>query len=353
MILLFLKISRINNPDNLNLRQRIQKLDLLGATILIPTVVCLLLALQWGGTTYAWNSSRIIGLFCGFAGLLVIFVGTQLWLGNKGTFPPRVLKNRNVVFALSFAFFFGAGFFALIFYIAIYFQSIKGSSATESGIQLLPLLIATVLSSILTGGLISAVGYYNPFLLVCMALFSIGSGLITTFSLDTPLSKWFGYQVLAGLGIGCGFQGGILVVQNVLPLVDVPIGTAMVQFFQSLGGALLISVAQTVFQNGLVKGLAVNAPSLDPQLFLHSGATSIRGILLAIHKEDQLDAVLRSYSLALSHVFFVTVACSIAAFLSACGLQWKSIKKDKKTDTESTADMTANEKTPEPVIGLA
>ncbi|CAG8976258.1 hypothetical protein HYALB_00009433 [Hymenoscyphus albidus] len=192
VIILYLNISRDNNPHNLTIWQRILKVDLLGASILIPAIVCLLLALQRGGSTYPWSNSRIIGLFIGFGLLISIFIASQLYLGENATLPPRLFKNRNVVLAFLFAFLFGAGFFAIIFSLAIYFQSIKGSSATKSGIQMLPLLISTVVSSIVTGGLITAIGYYVPIQLVCMILFAVGGGLVTTFDLHTSTAKWLG-----------------------------------------------------------------------------------------------------------------------------------------------------------------
>lgn len=346
IIQLFLFIHRDNNPEHLSITQRILKIDLIGASILMPAVICLLLALQWGGSTYPWNSAHIIGLFCGAGGLIIIFIFSQLKLGDRGTLPPRLFKNRNIVFAMAFAFFFGAGFFAIIYYMAIYFQSVKGSTATHAGIQLLPLLISTVLSSILTGALISIIGYYVPVMLICMILFSIGAGLITTFSLTTPTAQWFGYQVLAGLGVGVGFQGGILVVQTVLPLEDVPVGTACISFFQQLGGALFVAVAQSLFQNGLLTGIETYAPELDASIFLNSGATQIRSILEEMGRPDLLDAVLQAYVDGLTHTFWVTAACAIAAFVSALGLEWKSVKdkaptkapgdseKGKQTETE-------------------
>lgn len=202
-IIFFLHINRVNNTAGHSLIKRIGQLDLLGAAILIPSIVMLLLALQWGGTTYAWNNSRIIGLLVGFAGMMIVFIFTQWKRGDKATLPPRLFKNRNVLAACSFTFFFGAGFFALIFYIAIYFQSIKGSSATKSGIQILPLLLAVVISSMSTGFAISKIGFYTPFLIFCMALFAIGAGLITTYDIYTPMGQWFGFQVIAGAGSKC------------------------------------------------------------------------------------------------------------------------------------------------------
>jgi MFS family permease len=308
------------------LKQRILKLDLIGASIIIPTVVMLLLALQWGGSTYPWKSAKIIGLFCGAGAMLCVFVFSQIKLGENATLPPRLFKDRNVLCAFAFSFFFGAGFFVLIFYLAIYFQSVKGSSATHAGIQLLPLLVACVLSSIVTGGLVTAIGYYVPIQIFCMILFSIGSGLLTTFDLHTSTGKWFGYQVLAGLGIGVGFQSGVVIVQTVLPLSDVPVATAMVSFFQTLGGALFIAVAQSLFQHGLTENIQREAPELDAQIFLHSGATQIRSLLARLHAEHRLEVVLQGYVNGLTHTFWITTACAIVALFVCAGLEWKSVK---------------------------
>jgi hypothetical protein len=314
-----------------------------GASILVPAVICLLLALQWGGSTYPWHSSKIIGLFVGFALLALVFAYSQIRLGDQATLPPRFFRDRNVACALAFGFFFGAGFFALIFYLAIYFQSVKGSSATHAGIQLLPLLISTVLSSIATGGLISAVGYYTPIVLFCMSLFAIGAGLVTTFSLTTPISHWFGFQVLTGLGIGVGFQTGVVVVQTVLPLKDVPVATACVSFFQTLGGALFISIAQSLFQNGLLSGIEKYAPDLPAEAFLKSGATSIRHILASLDQMNQLDAVLQAYVDGLRSTFWITCSCAIAAFLAACGLNWRSVKKGHGQEKSKAVEAEAAE----------
>ncbi|TEY31533.1 hypothetical protein BOTCAL_0795g00020 [Botryotinia calthae] len=334
VIVVYLKIHRANNPENLSILARIMKLDLIGTVIIIPAVVCLLLALQWGGTTYPWNSAKIIGLLVGSILLFILFIISQIVLGDKGILPPRFFKNRNTLLAYIFAFLFGAGFFALIFYLAIYFQSVKGSSATRAGIELLPLLISTVMSSIVTGGLITVIGYYTPVMIFCMILFAISSGLITTFSLTTPFASWFGFQIITGIGIGVGFQGGVLVVQTVVPLADVPVGTACVSFFQSLGGALFISVCQTLFQNGLKSGIEKYAPQLDPQLFLHSGATEVQQLLAQLNQEEAIGAVRQAYVEGLTRCYWVTTACAIGSFLAVCGLDWKSVRKGHGQEKE-------------------
>src|SRR5204863_9492191 len=106
-----LQVPRQSNPTGKTVWQRIQQLDLAGAAILIPAVVCLLLALQWGGSKYAWSNSRIIGLFIGFGLMAIIFIILQMRAGEQATIPLRFFKQRSVAAAVTLAFFFGAGFF--------------------------------------------------------------------------------------------------------------------------------------------------------------------------------------------------------------------------------------------------
>ncbi|CAH0016442.1 unnamed protein product [Clonostachys rhizophaga] len=319
---------------------RFRQLDISGTAIFIPAVICLLLALQWGGAEYPWKSATIIGLFCGFGAMILIFIGIQLWQQDRGTLPPRLFKNRNVFFAMMFAMFFGAGFFPLIYYLSLYFQAIQGVSAVQAGIKILPLLLSTVLISILSGGIITVIGYYNAVIIPCMILFTVGSGMITTFDVHTPLREWFGYQVIAGLGIGAGFQIGVLIVQTVLPQEWVPVGTACVQFFQAFGGAIFVAVAQTLFQNGMIDHINAANIGIDPQIFINSGASEIKNVLEQMHRLDAFDTVLEAYMIGLRNTYYISVACAGAAFLCTLGFEWKSVKKGPD----------GKEKKPEPVM---
>jgi len=205
------------------------------------------------------------------------------------------------------------------------------------------MMISVVITSMLSGAIISAVGYYNPVVLPSMVLFTVGSGLLTMFTLDTPLRIWFGYQVVTGLGIGAGFQIGVLVVQTVLPHDQIPVATACVQFFQSLGGAVFIAVAQSVFQTGLIEGVARDAPQLDARLFINAGASQVRSILIAIGQEAATDAVLTAYLTGLRNTFYISVACGGAAFVVACGLSWRNIKTKKTPEEKKKRDGSATD----------
>lgn len=344
IIFFFLHVNR-NSAEvrDMTFLARVRQLDLAGAAIFIPAIVCLLLALQWGGADYAWSNSRIIGLFCGFGAMIAIFIAIQFWQGDRGTLPPRLFKNRNILAGMIFSMFFGAGFFPLIYYlcmsrlsflvpylantsVALYFQAIQGVSAVQAGIKILPLLLSTVLCSIVTGAVITAVGYYNFVVIPCMVLFTVGSGMLTTLDVDSPLKEWFGYQVIAGLGIGAGFQIGVLIVQTVLPQEWVPVGTAAIQFFQALGGALFIAVAQTVFQNGLIDTIKADNINIDPKIFINSGASEIKDVLTRMNRLDAFDTVLEAYMKGLRDTFYISLACSACALIACLFFQWKSVK---------------------------
>lgn len=327
VIVFFLRVPKKSDLSGTSVLDRIKQLDLIGASLLIPAIICLLLALQWGGNKYPWNNSRIIGLFVGFGLLVILFAASQLYLGEKATLPPHILKKRTVLAASLFALFFGGAFFLLVYYVPIYFQSVKGSSAMKSGIQLLPLMLATVVSSVAIGGMITAAGYYTPFLIASTAIAAIGTGLITLFDVDMPNGKWIGYQIVTGAGVGAGFQVPMTAVQTVLSPEDIPVGTAAVMFFQTLGGALFIAVGQSVFQNGLIEGIGKYTTGVSPIAIVGAGATEMRKVLGELGKLDQLDGIIKAYMSGLRDSYRVSLALMIVAFVSSLFLEWKSVKK--------------------------
>jgi hypothetical protein len=113
--------------------------------VFIPSIICLLLALQWGGSKYPWSSWRIILLFVIFGILISIFIGIQFWKGDNATVPFRIIKQRSMASACWFALCVGGSFFVFVFYLPIWFQAIKNVSATKSGIMNLPMICASSL----------------------------------------------------------------------------------------------------------------------------------------------------------------------------------------------------------------
>lgn len=306
-------------------RNNLEKFDIYGTIVFLPMIVCLLLALQWGGAKYPWSNGRIIGLFVVFGVLLIVFIGIQFWKQENATVPPRILKQRTVAAVAWFAAMIGAAFFTLVYFLPIWFQAIKGASAVKSGIMNLPLILSLVIMSMLVGGLITKIGWYTPFVIAGSVLLSIGSGLVSTFTTTTSHEHWIGYQIIFGFGMGMSMQQTLVAVQTVLPKADIPTGTAIAMFSQTLGGALFISVAQNVFTNSLLTNLKEAVPGLDSRVVLATGATALQNVIPA----EFLGAVQEAYNGALVNTFYVAVATSVLSVLGAVCFEWKSVKGKK------------------------
>jgi MFS family permease len=209
-------------------REKLRQIDFLGAFFLISAIVCLLLALQWGGTVHAWSDSVVWGCLLGFGLLILTFCGIQYWLGERATMPPRILcRQRTVAACALFSAFLAMALYTHIYYLPFYFQAVKGTSAEGSGIRCIPYLVSITLSSIVVGGLITYLGPYNPPMWGGVVVFTIGSGMLYTLKVNSSVGEWIGYQILAGVGAGACVQIPFIAVQVVLPENDMPIGNAV------------------------------------------------------------------------------------------------------------------------------
>ncbi|EFR05468.1 SGE1 [Nannizzia gypsea CBS 118893] len=323
-------LLRINIPrkstENLTLYQQFLKLDPLGTLCFLPSIICLLLALQWGGTTYPWSSGRIIALFVIFGILLIAFIAIQIWRNEEATVPPRIFVQRSVLSAFWFTICLGSSMMTIIYYLPLWFQAIKGVSAVKSGIMNLPTILSLVIGVIMSGGLVTAIGYYAPFMIACCVLSSVGAGLLTTFQTNTGHAKWIGYQVIYGIGLGMGMQQGSVACQTVLSKSDVPIGSSLIFFAQQLGGTIFIAVAQNIFSNELTSGLH-HISGLDAGMLAQVGATTIRDL---VKDPNTLRQVLEVYNDAVVKTYYIALATSCVAILGALTIEWKSVKGQEK-----------------------
>lgn len=192
----------------------------------------------------------------------------------------------------------------------------------KSGIMNLPMILGLVFASLVAGGIITAIGYYTPFMIASSVLMGIGAGLMTTFKIDTGHSKWIGYQALFGIGCGLGMQQPMMAVQTVLDIADVPTGTAVLLFCQTIGGSLFISIAQNVFTNKLLSGLEQYVPGLNPAIVLSAGATNLQADIASKYYQG----VLLAYNSALVDAYYVSVAMASLTIIGAAAMEWKSVK---------------------------
>lgn len=189
----------------------------------------------------------------------------------------------------------------------------------------LPTILTVVLVSVLSGIVVTVLGYYNPVMILASIALAVGAGLLSTLKPDSGPAMWIGYQVLMGIGVGLGMQQPFIAVQNVLHDDDISIGTAVITFAQAMGGAIFISVAQSVFQNQFSQVMHAEDPSVNVAEVLAAGTTTLRENI----PDGQLPAVLKSYNSAVTQAFYVGVALAALSLFGAVVLEWKSIKKTK------------------------
>ncbi|KAI1388152.1 major facilitator superfamily domain-containing protein [Hypoxylon trugodes] len=324
--------------------EKINQLDPIGNLAFFPGIICLVLALQWGGTQYPWNSARIIVLLVLCGVLCLVFIGIQIWKQENATIPPRLIKKRSIAASAFFSFFNGSGMMVLIYYLPIWFQAVKGSTAINSGIMLLPLILSTVFCVISSGIIISKIGYCAPFFWLSSIISPIGAGLLTTLTPSTGQAKWIGYQIIFGIGLGLGIQQPLNIVQTVLDRSDIATGSSLVTFTRFLGSAIFLPVAQSIFINGLVSKLT-NLPGIDPNTVITGGATELRNIVSI----DDLPTLLSDYSDALVNVFYLVVATCAVSLFGTIFIEWRSLKDQVAKQVDETKEPSKTTNTQESV----
>lgn len=317
-------------------KAQLRQLDPLGTLFFLPSIVCLLLALQWGGSTYPWSNPRIIILFILFAILFSLFIAIQILnkTPEEATVPPHVFKQRSMTAGFIFMLFIGGSMALITYFLPLYFQAIDGVDALHSGLDILPFLLSVTASSIIAGFAVSKLGYYVPPMIACPVFMSIGAGLMMTFTADTSKGKWIGYQILFGIGFGIGNQQANIAAQTVLGKKDIAIGSALMMFAAQISGAIFVPIGQTVFENHLVNGLR-GFKDVDANMVLNTGATEIRDVVPL----GALQGVLGAYDKALAQVFLVAAIMAAVGVLPALGMEWKSVKKNQEKGQEKGGDV--------------
>ena len=311
-----------------SLRQQIIQLDPLGTLVFLPGIVCFLIALQWGGVQYAWSNGRIIALFVVAGVLILTFIGLQIWGQENATVPPRIIKRRSISAGTVYSTCIGGVLVTLLYWIAIWFQAVKGVSAVKSGVDTIPMVLSLTVAAIFSGGFVRRTGYYVPPMYLGVTCMAVGAGLMTTFEPGTSSGKWIGYQILFGAGIGVSMQQPSLAAQNTLDRNDIATGVSLMFFGQSFGGAIFNSIAQALF-NGYLTSHLRNVAGVDVGSITHIGATEIASLVPA----HSLNAVIQAYNGALRHVFILVASISAFGIIPALLVEFKTLKP-KPTPSE-------------------
>jgi EmrB/QacA subfamily drug resistance transporter len=236
--------------------RRDHKVDWSGAGLLVLAVICLLLALSFGGTAgWAWGSTRIIVLLAGFAVFAAVFLAVER-RAMEPILPLRLFRRATFAIANAATFILGFSMFGAIIYVPLYLQIVKGATPTASGLLMLPMMAGVIITSIVAGRAISRAGRYKWSTVAGTAVMAAGLLLFTLLGAHTPLWRAFSYMLVIGIGLGLAMQPLILAVQNALDLRDMGAGTATATFFRSLGGSVGVAALGAVLSNRLASALS-------------------------------------------------------------------------------------------------
>ncbi|PQE27250.1 MFS multidrug transporter protein [Rutstroemia sp. NJR-2017a WRK4] len=305
-------------------------LDLLGFAVFAPALIMLLLACQYGGTTYPWSNSRIIGLFCGTGAMFIVFLIWDYHKGDEAMIPMSIARMRTVWTSCMVYGLMMSNLYLASYWVPVYFQGVKGVSPIKSGIYLLAMIIAHVFAAVSSGPIVNRVGYTIPVALFASVLLSVGCGLFGTFSPSTPVGKWIGYQILYGVGRGLGIQMPILSVQKTVPPKQISLALALITFSQSFGAALFLSLGETIYSNSFGNLIHEYAPSVNVTEVIDAGATGFRSFVSGA----DLEGVLIAYAKSIDRVFYMAAGLAASCFVFAWGMGWKDLRKKKDEVTK-------------------
>lgn len=319
-IAMVLLITRLHLPK----RRTEHRIDWLGAGLLSIGITALVLITTWGGHDYAWGSWQVIGL----AVLAVVTLGAFALVERRVPEPILSLdlfRNRNFALVSAIGFLLGFAMFGAINFLPLYQQTVQGASATNSGLLLLPMMLAMMVVSIIAGQVITKTGKYKLFPIIGGV--GMTGGMILLAQIDVATTKTQLALFMAALGLGMGFlmQTTMLIAQNSVEQKDLGVASSTATFFRSIGGSFGVSLFGTIFVRSWEDDLGRQLGEANAKAMLAGGGQVDPSALAKLPDALRLP-VLHSIATALAEVFvwaipFAAVVAALAWFIKEIPLR--------------------------------
>jgi EmrB/QacA subfamily drug resistance transporter len=256
--------------------------DIAGAGVFIVAISALLIGLT-NKQTGDWADLGVGGLIAASAVLGAIFLAIEA-RAKEPIIPLAMFRNRTYTASLLSTFLVSFGFFGAIIFLPRWFQFVHGSSATESGYQIFPLLIGLIGSSIISGILVSRTGRYKLIILSGLVTMTVGIALMTQLTATTDITTLWVWMFITGAGIGPTLSVYTIVVQNAVPFRQLGVATSNLTFFRQIGGSVGLAVTGTIFGSRLIEELPgqLTASGVPPQAvsqFSNAGTTALDNLV--------------------------------------------------------------------------
>lgn len=282
-------------PHTAHVKHRI---DYMGAAFLATALTCVILFTSEGGSLLPWTSPQLwMTLVLG-----LVAIGGFIYeerLAAEPIIPLELFRHRTFVLVGLIGFVVGTALFGSVTFIPLYLQVVKGSTPSQAGMQLLPMMGGMLAMSVISGRLISRLGSYRIFPIVGTLIGGIALALLSTLSLDTPLQTMYAYMALLGIGLGMVMPVLTLAVQNTVEFRHMGVATSGATLFRSIGSSIGVAAFGALFSHGLqarmLRALPAGTelpPALGPGVvhqlpdavrdaYLHAFAGSLHVVYLA------------------------------------------------------------------------
>jgi MFS family permease len=254
---------------------RPQRLDLLGAALIVGGTVALMLALTWGGSRMPWTSPQVLGLFA-VAAIAFAAFGRHVARVEDALIPLTVLRNPVVAVTTSAMFFVMGSWLSLSVYVPIWLAQVHGFGAANAGFGLIGLTLGTVLGANAGGRMLARVVHYKRLALAGAALGVVANAGLALGAAALPFWAAELLLVAAGLGTGALFPLSTVVVQNAVDRRDLGVATATHAFFRALGTVVIVAILGAIFlASGLGEAIegGVAHKGLSPEEVALAGST--------------------------------------------------------------------------------
>ncbi|USQ84297.1 MFS transporter [Streptomyces phaeoluteigriseus] len=309
------------------------RFDVLGTLLLAAASTCLILLTGWGGTEHAWDSRVILALTAGAALSTVLFLVAERFAAEP-LIPLRLFRDPVFTLTSLVGLVIGVALFGAASYLPTFLQMVDGASATESGLLMLPMMGGIVITSVVSGLLITHTGRYRIYPVAGGALAVLGMWLLSRLEADTPRPHYSVWMAVLGAGIGLVMPVLVLAVQNSVRPADLGTATSAHNYFRQIGGSVGAAVFGTLFANRLTDSLRERLPegtgagaglpdpeSITPQL-VHTLPPALR------------DAYVGAYADAMPRIFLYLVPVLVLGLVLAFFLKEKPLVSHHATETE-------------------
>lgn len=293
-------------------------IDYLGATLLVGGVSLLLVWVSLAGSQFAWASTTSIALVLGGLAVVVAALYVEMKVARDPIIPLRLFRDRTTSLATLASVLIGLAMFGATVYLSQYFQLARGMSPTKAGLMSVAMVGGLLVSSIVSGRLITKTGRWKNFLVGGMVFVIVGLVLLST--IDDTTSLWVvgGFMAVLGLGLGATMQNLVLAVQNNTSQADMGAASAVVAFFRSMGGSVGVSALGAVLSHQVADEISRGLAGLG----IRGGVGDTHQIPdLATLPEPVRVVVEHAFGVATGHIFLVAAPFAVAALVAVLFIQ--------------------------------